>query len=114
MNESLLLVVGVLVYAITFWGLLVAGYVATNSASQGARLIVQSAETGEKAVEVPSRPGSENLVRTTSGPVVGWVGKLSRWGAGVKESSSERSGGGAPLQWSLEMMERTDDDNNRF
>ena len=89
MNESLLLVVGVLVYAITFWGLLVAGYVVTNSASQGARPVVRSAEIGEKAVEVP---GSETLVRTASGPVAGRVGKLARWGAGVKESSPERSG----------------------
>ena len=91
-NESLLLVVGVLVYAITFWGLLVAGYVVTNSASQGARPVVRSAEIGEKAVEVPGRSGSETLVRTASGPVAGRVGKLARWGAGVKESSPERSG----------------------
>jgi hypothetical protein len=91
-NESLLLVVGVLVYAITFWGLLVAGYVVTNSASQGARPVVRSAEIGEKAVEVPGGSGSETLVRTASGPVAGRVEKLARWGAGVKESSPERSG----------------------
>ena len=87
MSESLLLVVGVLVYAITFWGLLVAGYVVTNSASQGARSGVQSAGISKRAVEVP---GSETLVRTASGPVAGRVGKLTRWGAGVKESSPER------------------------
>ena len=90
MSESLLLVVGVLVYAITFWGLLVAGYVVTNSASQGARSGVQSAGISKRAVEVPGRPGSETLVRTASGPVAGRVRKLTRWGAGVKESSPER------------------------
>ena len=92
MSESLLLVVGVLVYAITFWGLLVAGYVVTYSASQGARSGVQSAGIGKRAVEVPGRPGGETVVRTVSGPVAGRVGKLARWGAGVKESSPERSG----------------------
>ena len=92
MNESFLLVVGVLVYAITFWGLLVAGYAVTNATAQGVRPVVRSAEIGEKAVEVPGGSGSETLVRTASGPVAGRVGKLARWGAGVKESSPERSG----------------------
>ena len=87
MSESLLLVVGVLVYAITFWGLLVAGYVVTNSASQDARSGAQSAGIGERVVEVPGRPGRETLIRTASGPVAGRVGKLARWVAGVRESS---------------------------
>ena len=92
MNESLLLVVGVLVYAITFWGLLVAGYAVTNATAQGVRPGVQSAEIGEKAVEAPGTPSQEPLIRIASGPVAGLVGKLARWGAGVKESSPERSG----------------------
>jgi hypothetical protein len=88
-SESLLLAVGVLVYAITFWGLLVAGYVVTNSASQGARAGIQSTGDGERKVEVLV---SETLIRPTSGRIAGQVGKLARWGAGVGESSPKRSG----------------------
>lgn len=92
MNQSLLLVVGVVVYVITFWGLLVAGYAVTNARSQGARPGIQSAEIDEAAVEAPGRPNRKPLIRIALDPVVARVGKLARWGAGVRDSRPERSG----------------------